>query len=184
MAFTGRLIKNKRKNVKVAFIGPCSAKKLEAFRKSVRSDIDFVLTFEEVMGMFDAKGVNLSEIETGEEEEKASCDGRRFAVTNGVANAVFECVKKFSPSKEILLDSAQGLKDCKRMLLLAKAGKRNGYLLEGMACEGGCVGGPGTLKEINKATRFVNEFAEKSLKKHAYESDYIKDMEELLDEEN
>lgn len=184
MAFTGRLIKNKRKNVKVAFIGPCSAKKLEAFRKSVRSNIDFVLTFEEVMGMFEAKGVNLSEIETGEEEEKASCDGRRFAVTNGVANAVFECVKKFSPSKEILLDSAQGLKDCKKMLLLAKAGKRNGYLLEGMACEGGCVGGPGTLKEINKATRFVNEFAEKSLKKHAYESDYIKDMEELLDEKN
>ena len=29
------------------------------------------------------------------------------------------------------------------MLKLAQAGKRDGYLLEGMACPGGCVGGGG-----------------------------------------
>ena len=29
------------------------------------------------------------------------------------------------------------------MLTLAKAGKRNGYLLEGMGCPGGCVAGAG-----------------------------------------
>ena len=33
------------------------------------------------------------------------------------------------------------------MLMLAKAGKLNGYLLEGMACPGGCVAGAGTLRE-------------------------------------
>ena len=34
----------------VAFIGPCAAKKLEASRKSVRSDVDFVLTsFDETL---------------------------------------------------------------------------------------------------------------------------------------
>jgi Iron only hydrogenase large subunit, C-terminal domain len=32
--------------------GRCAAKKLEASRRSIRSDIDFVLTFEEVAGMF------------------------------------------------------------------------------------------------------------------------------------
>ena len=36
---------------KVVFIGPCAAKKLEAMRKSVRSEVDFVLTFEEMAGM-------------------------------------------------------------------------------------------------------------------------------------
>ena len=39
--------------------------------------------------------------------------------------------------------SAQGLADCKKMMMMAKAGKYNGYLLEGMACPGGCVGGGG-----------------------------------------
>ena len=40
------------------FVGPCSAKKLEAMRKSVRSEVDFVLTFEEMSGMMDAKGID------------------------------------------------------------------------------------------------------------------------------
>jgi iron only hydrogenase large subunit-like protein len=33
------------------------------------------------------------------------------------------------------------------MLMLAKAGKYNGYLLEGMACPGGCIGGAGTIAD-------------------------------------
>ena len=62
MVLTGRLIKKKYPGCKVAFIGPCAAKKLEAGRKSIRSDIDFVLTFEEVMGMFEAKGVDFTNL--------------------------------------------------------------------------------------------------------------------------
>ena len=30
---------------------------------------------------------------------------------------------------------------------MAKIGKYNGYLLEGMACPGGCVAGAGTLQD-------------------------------------
>ncbi len=62
MVLTARLQKKEHKGCKVAFIGPCSAKKLEASRRSVRSAVDFVLTFEELMGMFEAKNVNLSEL--------------------------------------------------------------------------------------------------------------------------
>ncbi len=39
MVLTGRMTKKKHPNCKVAFIGPCAAKKLEASRKSVRSDV-------------------------------------------------------------------------------------------------------------------------------------------------
>ena len=42
---------------------------------------------------------------------------------------------------EVKIASAQGLADCKKLLMLAKAGKYNGYLLEGMGCPGGCIGG-------------------------------------------
>ena len=55
MTLTARLIKKHNPNAKVVFIGPCAAKKLEAMRRSVRSEVDFVLTFEEMAGIFDAK---------------------------------------------------------------------------------------------------------------------------------
>ena len=45
------------------FIGPCAAKKLEASRTSVRSDVDFVITFEELLGMFDARDICPSGLE-------------------------------------------------------------------------------------------------------------------------
>ena len=64
MVLTGRLLKKLHPGCKVAFIGPCAAKKLEASRRSIRSDIDFVLTFEEVMGMFEAKEVDFRVLKT------------------------------------------------------------------------------------------------------------------------
>ena len=87
MVLIGRLIKKYHPGCKVAFIGPCAAKKLEASRRTIRSDIDFVLTFEEVKGMFDAKGVNFAELEESESMHGASGDGRAFAISGGVAGA-------------------------------------------------------------------------------------------------
>ena len=54
MVATARSIKQEHPNAKVVFIGPCASKKLEAARRTVRSDVDFVITFEELQGMFDA----------------------------------------------------------------------------------------------------------------------------------
>ena len=45
---------------------------------------------------------------------------------------------------EVKTVKAEGLAECKKMLMMAKAGRYDGYLLEGMACPGGCVGGGGT----------------------------------------
>ena len=44
MVATARSIKKEHPNAHVVFIGPCAAKKLEAMRNSVRSDVDFVIT--------------------------------------------------------------------------------------------------------------------------------------------
>ena len=51
MVLTARLLKQEEPDCKIVFVGPCAAKKLEASRKSVRSYVDFVLTFEEVKGI-------------------------------------------------------------------------------------------------------------------------------------
>ena len=44
---------------------------------------------------------------------------------------------------------------------------KNGYLLEGMACPGGCVGGAGTIVNQNKANGHVQAFARQSSKNTA-----------------
>ena len=73
--------------------------------------------------------------------------GRGFAVSGGVAQAVVNVIKKEDPTREVKVVSAQGLAECKKMMQLAAAGKYNGYLLEGMACPGGCIAGAGTLAD-------------------------------------
>lgn len=110
-------------------------------RTTVRSEVDFVLTFEEVMGMFEAKGINFNEITQTAPLREGTAAGRGFAVSGGVAEAVREAISHIDPDREVKTACAQGLKDCRKMLTLAKAGKYNGYLLEGMACPGGCVAG-------------------------------------------
>lgn len=42
MVLTARMVKKENPDAYIAFIGPCAAKKLEASRRSVRSDVDFV----------------------------------------------------------------------------------------------------------------------------------------------
>ena len=181
MVLTGRLIKKEHPGCMVAFIGPCAAKKLEASRRSIRSDIDFVLTFEEVMGMFEAKEVNFKELPDDDTMHGASGDGRGFAVSGGVASAVVNCIHDMYPDREIKVASAEGLADCRKLLALAKAGKYNGYLLEGMACPGGCIAGAGTIQPIAKSKASVEAHKRVSTNAHASESQY-KEMIESLDE--
>ena len=121
MTLTARMIKRHQPDAKVVFIGPCAAKKLEARRRTVRSDVDFVLTFEETMGLFNAKNIDLENIEGIEATYKASTDGRNFAVSGGVAKAVVNSLKKLEPGFEAKVVSAQGLAECKKMMMLAKA---------------------------------------------------------------
>ncbi len=46
IVLTARLVKKQNPESRLSFIGPCTAKKLEALRRSVKSEVDFVLTFE------------------------------------------------------------------------------------------------------------------------------------------
>ena len=169
-------------NAKVVFIGPCAAKKLEAMRTDIRSDVDFVLTFEEMAGVFDAKHVDLETIEEDPNGvNDASTDGRNFAVAGGVAQSVVNVIKEKFPDREIKIANAEGLKDCRKLLTLASAGKYNGYLLEGMACPGGCVAGAGTMQPIKKSQVAVNQYASKANHKTSNETEHVKELDKLVD---
>ena len=179
MVLTARLIKQKEPDCKIVFVGPCAAKKLEASRKTIRSYVDFVLTFEEVAGMFDAKGVDWKDIPEGEPLFRASADGRGFAVSGGVAQAVVHAVKRIDPDREVKVVNAEGLQNCKKMLQMAKLGKYNGYLLEGMACPGGCVAGAGTIQTIKKASAALDKMKKEAAFEEASDSKYQSRLESL-----
>ncbi len=158
MVETAKYIKNKDPEAKITFIGPCISKKLEALREDVKDYVHFVVTFEELMGMFVAKDIELSEIEISKEIQDASALGRGYALAGGVAEAVKKVAQTINPSREINVEGASTLLECVKLMRLAKAGKKNGYLLEGMACQGGCIAGPGTLASFNRVRKAVTEF--------------------------
>ena len=178
MVLTARLQKKKDPDCRVAFIGPCAAKKLEASRRTIRSDVDFVLTFEELQGMFEAKGVDFAAIPPEEEVplRQGTGAGRGFAVTGGVAGAVVQAVARMEPGREVQVASAEGLRECRKMLTLAKAGKYNGYLLEGMACPGGCVAGAGTIQPVPKSAAAVGRYSREAEKQNALDSDFTPEL--------
>jgi [FeFe] hydrogenase (group B1/B3) len=181
MVITARIVKREHPDARICFIGPCAAKKLEANRRTVRSDVDYVLTFEELQGMFDAKEVDFSRLEGRPEDDftAGTAAGRGFAVGGGVAAAVQEAVRHLDPDREIKIDYGDGLRECRKMLLLAKAGKRDGYLLEGMGCPGGCVAGAGTIRNVREEAANVQRYRDAAEKKSALESGFQEKLEDV-----
>ena len=183
MVITARMVKKDHPNARICFIGPCSAKKLEANRKAVRSDVDFVLTFEELQGMFDAKDIDFATLETTPEDEmvEGSTMARGFAMGGGVAAAVVEAVHHIDPSVQMKFMAADGLRDCRKMLLMAKTGRYDGYLLEGMACPGGCVAGAGTIQPVKDGQKSVEAFKAQAAEKSTTASPYLDRLEEVAE---
>ena len=185
MVFTARMIKAADPEARMCFIGPCAAKKLEASRRHVRSDVDFVLTFEELAGIMEAKGVDLSIPATEDEElHYGSAAGRGFAQSGGVAKAVADKIHEWHPDMEVKIASAEGLANCKKMLMMAKAGKYNGYLLEGMGCPGGCIGGAGTIADPMRTAVQLNKYVAAAPFKDPEQSAFITNIHLLKDDPN
>lgn len=172
MVFTARFVRETHEHAKIVFIGPCSAKKLEASRRTVKSEVDFVITYEELSGMFEAKEVKVIGTNNTLNEE-ATAAGRGFAIGGGVAGAVASLIAKENPEMEpIPIKAAAGLKDCIEMMKDASKGKYDGYLLEGMGCPGGCVAGAGCIVKSNTAGAQVKKAVKQSTLKDSDESQY------------
>jgi iron only hydrogenase large subunit-like protein len=165
MVASGRFLKKLYPEAKVVFIGPCTAKKAEAKDKRLKDAIDFVLTFQELKEIFEAIEIDLKDLPE-DEKDHASFAGRVYARTGGVSLSVKTVVNRIAPGRLIRLKAKKvhGVKACKAVLNELKSGKDIGAnFIEGMGCEGGCVGGPKTNIEVDKATQFVNEYGEESL---------------------
>ena len=100
-----------------------------------------------------------------DEMQDATAAGRGYGVAGGVASAIADCIAAYYPGTPLQIEHAESLAECKKMLLLAKAGKKNGCLIEGMACPGGCIAGAGTNSPLPQAAKAVAGFKAEAAEK-------------------
>ena len=165
MIASGRFLKNLYSDSKVVFIGPCTAKKSEAEQPGLDEDIDFVLTFQELVNIFESLKIDLENLPE-KEKNHASFAGRVYARTGGVSLSVKTVINRIAPNRVVSLKAKKvdGVQECIGILdKLKEETLLNFNFIEGMGCDGGCVGGPKTNIKSEKATDLVNEFGEDSV---------------------
>jgi [FeFe] hydrogenase (group B1/B3) len=153
MCAISRYLKATRPGCVTVFLGPCIAKKSEAADKSIPGNADYVITYGEFRALMRSKGVEVQAEDNSYQE--SSIWGKRFATSGGVANAVLECMQeRGQDTSGITYVQVAGGLECKTTLTMLKANRLKEDFVEGMICEGGCVGGPSkhrTEMEIKRA---------------------------------
>lgn len=153
MAAIAKYIKEHEEPCKVIFIGPCTAKKAEVQKETVKPYVDVAMTFEELQALFDSKEIDITALEE-DVLDNASYFGRIFARSGGLSDAVKQGLKEHGKDDfELKACACDGIEACKIALLKKSKGVLDANFIEGMACVGGCIGGAGCLThgEKNKA---------------------------------
>lgn len=181
MIAAGRAVKKIHPDAVTVFLGPCIAKKKEAKEPDIADAVDYVLTFREMRELFDAVGVKPDEMPE-DEKEHSSMAGRIYARTGGVSEAVKKTVAQLHPDRAIHVQpkQADGVAACKRMIEEIKSGEVTANFYEGMACQGGCVGGPRALIDREAGRELVNRYGEQATYQTPLENPYVLALIEKL----
>ena len=161
MARIAKYIKETDPTGKVVFAGPCIAKKMEIDREDSSPYIDCVITFEELQALIDAMDIDLASLDE-KPLDNASYYGRIFARSGGLTDAVKEALEEQNSTFEVKPFSASGLQDCKTALMQARKKTNTWNFLEGMACVGGCIGGPCCLTHEVRDAASVDKYGHES----------------------
>lgn len=167
MVTIAKYMKEQDEKTKVVFIGPCTAKKMEAQLDKAAPYIDSVITFEELQALLDSRDIDIQELEEGV-LDNASYYGRIFARSGGLTDAVAEALKEQNMEEaEFNPIACDGIEECRMALLRANKGVLPNNFIEGMACTGGCIGGAGCLthgaKDKSEVDKYGKEAFEKSI---------------------
>jgi len=162
MATISKYFKESEENAKIVFVGPCTAKKMEAQLENVSPYIDSVLTFEELQALFDSRDIEITELEESELDH-ASYFGRIFARCGGLSDAVAQALKEHGLDDfELKSCSCDGIEACRTALLKKTKNVLDANFIEGMACVGGCVSGAGCLTHSERNRIEVDKFGKKA----------------------
>ena len=165
MATIAKYIKEHEEPCKVVFIGPCTAKKAEVKKESVKKYVDAAMTFEELQALFDSKDLDITTL-SEDILDNASYFGRIFARSGGLSDAVAEAIKEHDDTDFVLKPcSCDGIEACKIALLKKSKNLLDANFIEGMACIGGCIGGAGCLTHGEKNKSEVDKYGMEAYEK-------------------
>ena len=152
MVATARYIKAHHPGAKVVFFGPCIAKKSEVqrYQKAEIEGADYALTYEELEAMFIARGVD-PEASSAGDVQQGSAYGKNFAQAGGVAAAVEQVIKEENFDLPVSCLKCSGAAECKKALIMLRAGKIKETIIEGMVCENGCVNGSAKITDLRQS---------------------------------
>lgn len=154
MYYAARIAREKYPNAKIAFIGPCIAKRKEAQRDEC---VDFVMTFEELHPVLNGLGIELDKADPYKVAYESVCEAHGFAQAGGVAGAVKAYLGSKAEGIKMMQISDFNKKNIGVLRAYAKTGKVDAQFIEMMACEGGCVTGPSAHNDPVAGRRQLNQ---------------------------
>ena len=160
MVHAAMLIKRNDPTGKVIFIGPCTSKKMEYKLEKTQGAIDSVISFEELQAFFDAKEINLEEMEETP-LDNASFYGRIFAKSGGIKEGITRVAGDMGVT-DLNPIAMNGIDECKVNLLKLKMGKALNNFFEGMACDGGCLNGALCIHHGPKNVVAIDKFGKEA----------------------
>lgn len=183
MIATGRAIRKRHdQNVRVVFIGPCTAKKAEIRESSVAGVIDSVLTYDEMQKMFNEAGIILAKLPSSVFDGPHVFSGQAFPIPGGL-------IKTARLSADILendIISTEGKDRVLSVLSELATMPRQALLVDALFCEG-CISGPIMQNELSVFARkqiiinFINELKSDIDSTYTY-FDYPDETRKVLEE--
>lgn len=161
MVAHAKMLRRNDPNMKIVFIGPCIAKKREADEHA----IDAVITFEELLQLFDENGIDLSTINklaVGDESEIAN-RAKAYPATQGIIHSFDALPEGY---RYMTVDGVDRIAN-----VLENIESMDHVFIEMNTCPGGCINGPcsiphegGMIKAEADIDRYVEH--EMATRKH------------------
>ena len=137
------LIKKYGKDAYITFLGPCIAKKCEAYPFQVAKIMDAVISFEELENYFSEQNINLDDCNEELPDNAGNITGQRYPIERGILNGLTDVLDK----KEYTSLAVSGAMHCRELFDALKNNDLKNICIEANMCEGGCMGGPAISKE-------------------------------------
>ncbi len=139
MVATAKVLKKMHgDDLRVVFIGPCIAKKVEATNDQFKGFIDVVISFIELRRMFSEKGINEFNVTPSEFDPPIAGKGSVFPISGGMLQTV-DLEEDFIKGEIVV---AEGRHDIIEVLREFEEGHLEAKMFDLLCCNG-CINGPG-----------------------------------------
>ena len=189
IAHSKMLRKKYGKDAFITFIGPCVAKKCEAYPYQVAKIMDAVISFEELESYFSETNIILDDCDEEQPDNMGNLTGQKYPIEQGIMGGLTDIIHQ----KGYTGIAVSGSMHCRELFDALKNNNLKDILVEANMCDGGCMGGPAISKEeknvymrkiLIKNKLKQNESLKKLLKNINYDIDYSRKFRNRQLQEN